>query len=318
MIKAPAPALSVIVPVFNAEATLSELATRLANVLSAQDEVIFVEDVGTDSSWDVIAKIVADHPAWKGIQLGLNSGQHGALLAGIRAAVNPVIVTMDDDLQHRPEELPKLVEALTSETDLVYGVSEVEEHDGARSFASRLVKRILRRSLGVAHAESISAFRCFHTRLREAFATVNDPYVSIDVLLSWSTSRVASVSVEMDTRASGSSNYSFRGLVRHAVNMITGYSAAPLRVVAYLGLLLGALGMATLAYVLVRFFLGQSSVPGFTFLASLLSLIGGIQMIGIAVIGEYLARVHFRTMRRPSYFVRRAIGGDDAGGGHGG
>ncbi|MGD9702363.1 MAG: glycosyltransferase family 2 protein [Acidimicrobiia bacterium] len=310
-------ALSVVIPVFNAEQTLSELAARLANVLSAGDEVIFVEDVGSDGSWDVIAAVVAEHPTWRGIQLGRNSGQHGALLAGIRAARNPIIVTMDDDLQHRPEDLPRLLEALTPATDLVYGVSAVEEHAAGRSLASRLVKRILRRSLGVSHAEYISAFRCFRTQLREAFATVNDPYVSIDVLLSWSTSRVTPVSVEMDARASGSSGYSFRGLVRHAVNMITGYSAAPLRVVAYLGLLLGALGMGTLTYVLVRFFLGDTTVPGFTFLASLLSLVGGIQMIGIAVIGEYLARVHFRTMRRPSYFVRNEVGSNEAGGSHG-
>jgi glycosyltransferase involved in cell wall biosynthesis len=307
-------ALSVVVPVFNGQRTLLELAARLSNVLTANDEVIFVEDVGTDTSWDVIADIVAEHPSWRGIQLGRNSGQHGALLAGIRAAANPVIVTMDDDLQHRPEELPRLLEALAPAIDLVYGVTTVEEHAAGRSLASRVVKRVLRRSLGVAHAEHISAFRCFRSQLREAFATVNDPYVSIDVLLSWSTSRVTAVSVEMDARASGSSGYNFRGLVRHAVNMITGYSAAPLRVVAYLGLLLGALGMGTLTYVLVRFFLGDTTVPGFTFLASLLSLVGGIQMIGIAVIGEYLARVHFRTMRRPSYFVRREIGSKEVGG----
>ncbi|CAN5523153.1 glycosyltransferase family 2 protein [soil metagenome] len=312
-----APHITVVIPVFDGEQTLGELATRLSDVLSADDEVIFVEDCSTDASWAVITDIVADHPPWRGIQLGRNSGQHGALLAGIRAAENAVIVTMDDDLQHPPEQIPSLVAALTPDTDVVYGVSIVEEHAAARSFASRAVKRILRRSLGVVHAENISALRCFRTQLREAFEMVNDPYVSIDVLLSWSTSRVTSVSVEMAPRASGTSGYTSRSLVRHAINMITGYSVAPLRVVAYLGLLLGALGLATLLYVLIRWLLGQTTVAGFTFLASLLSVVGGMQMIAIAVIGEYLARVHFRTMRRPSYFVRNEVGRDDLSGRHG-
>ncbi len=308
-----APPLSVVVPVFNAEHTLGDLARRLAGVLAAGDEVIFVEDAGTDASWAVITDLVAAHPGWRGVQLGRNSGQHAALLAGIRAVTRPVVVTMDDDLQQRPEDVPKLVEALTPAVDLVYGVSEVEEHGAGRSFASRLVKRVLRGALGVAHAEHISAFRCFRTDLREAFAEVDDPYVSIDVLLSWATSRVAAVPVEMEHRAAGRSGYTLRGLVRHAVNMLTGYSAAPLRAVAYLGLLLGALGLATLTYVLLRFFLGDTTVPGFTFVASLLSIVGGIQMLAIAVIGEYLGRVHFRTMRRPAYFVRRQIDRDGIG-----
>ena len=312
-----APRLSVVVPVFNGERTLGELAERLGRVLSAGDEVIFVEDVGWDDSWSVITDIIAAHPGWRGLQLGRNSGQHGALLAGIRAAINPVIVTMDDDLQHRPEDVPDLVAALLPNVDLVYGVSRIEEHGAGRSFASRFVKRLLKQALGVAHAEDIGAFRCFRTQLREAFATVNDPYVSVDVLLSWSTSRVTSAPIDMLKRESGSSGYTFRGLVRHTINMITGYSAAPLRIVAYLGLLLGLLGFVTLVYVLVRFFLGDTTVPGFTFLASLLSLVGGIQMIAIAVIGEYLARVHFRTMRRPSYFIRSEIGTPTADERHG-
>jgi undecaprenyl-phosphate 4-deoxy-4-formamido-L-arabinose transferase len=300
--------LSVVIPVFNSEPTLGELSRRLADVLSDDDEVIFVDDVSGDGSWQLVSEIVAAHPTWRAIQLGRNSGQHGALLAGIRAANRPVVVTMDDDLQHRPEDIPTLVASLAPAVDLVYGVSSVEEHSAVRSLASRSIKWVLARSLGVSYAEHISAFRCFRSHLREGFAAVNDPYVSIDVLLSWATSRVTATAVLMDQRGSGRSGYTVRALVRHTINMVTGYSAAPLRLVAYVGVLLGLLGFGTLTYVLTRFALGDTTVPGFTFLASLLSLIAGIQMVAIAVIGEYLARVHFRTMRRPSYFVRDEIG----------
>lgn len=302
--------VTVVIPVYRAENTLHELGQRLDQVLGDSSEVIFVDDVGGDGSWKVIESIIADKPHWRGVQLGRNSGQHAAILAGIRRARCPIVVTMDDDLQHLPEEIPTLVEALTDDLDLVYGTPVEEEHGAARSLASRGVKWMMRRTLAVEHAERIGAFRCFRTNVRDAFSEVNDPYVSIDVLLSWGTGRVGSVAVDMATRESGTSGYTLTKLIRHTFDMVTGYSAAPLRLVAYVGLLLGLLGFGSLTYVLVRFILGESTVPGFTFLASLLSLVGGIQMIAIAVIGEYLGRVHFRAMRRPSYHVRRVIGDD--------
>ncbi len=303
--------ISIVIPVFNAAGSLAELARRIDSVIDERSEVIFVDDASRDASWQEIERLVVARHSWKAIQLGRNSGQHAALLAGIRVASRPVVVTIDDDLQHPPEAIHQVVAALTSEIDLVYGSTVEEEHGFLRSIASRIVKRIMAKVLGVGHAQSISAFRCFRRDLRDAFSEVHDPYVSIDVLLSWASSRVTTVEVEMAKRESGRSGYTFRRLVKHTFNMVTGYSAAPLRLVAYVGLLLGTLGLGSLTYVLARFFLGESSVPGFTFLASLLSLVGGIQMIAIAVIGEYLGRVHFRTLGQPSYFVRRSIGGDE-------
>ncbi len=302
--------LSVVIPVYNSAATLDLLATRLDGALDTADEVVLVDDGSADSSWRELSRIVATRPRWKALRLGRNSGQHSALLAGIRVATGDVLVTMDDDLQHPPEEIGVLVGALTEDADLVYGIAKVEEHGRARSFSSRLVKRLMRRSLGVAEADHISAFRCFRTQLRDAFDTVNDPFVSVDVLLSWGTSRVVAAPVDMTQREVGRSNYGLRKLARHTFNMITGYSAAPLHVVAYLGLLLSVLGFVALAYVLVRFLVGQSDVAGFTFLASLLSLIAGSQMLAIAVLGEYLARVHFRAMRKPAYFITETRGDD--------
>ena len=302
--------LSVVIPVYNSAVTLPDLAGRLDGVLGCDDEVILVDDGSADASWRELSAIVATRPHWRALRLGRNSGQHSALLAGVRAAKGDVLVTMDDDLQHPPEEIATLTSSLTNDVDLVYGVAKVEEHGRARSFSSRLVKRLMRRSLGVADADHISAFRCFRTGLRDAFEAVNDPFVSLDVLLSWATSRVGAAPVDMEQRQTGTSSYGFRKLVRHTFNMITGYSAAPLRAVAYLGLLLSLLGFVALAYVLIRFFLGESDVAGFTFLASLLSLIAGSQMLAIAVLGEYLARVHFRAMRKPAYFITETRGDD--------
>ncbi|MEO5723656.1 MAG: glycosyltransferase family 2 protein [Ilumatobacteraceae bacterium] len=300
--------ISVVIPVYNSVGTLGVLAARLDGVAEI-DEVVLVDDGSRDGSWSELVRLAAERPTWRALRLGRNAGQHSALLAGIRAAAGDVIVTMDDDLQHLPEQIPVLLDALGDDVDLVYGVPFTEEHGAARSFSSRLVKRMMRRSLGVEQADSISAFRCFRTHLRDAFDEVNDPFISLDVLLSWATNRVVPCTVEMQPRQEGESNYRFRGLVRHVFNMVTGYSAAPLRVVAYLGLMLSILGFGTLGYVLVRFVIGDSKVQGFTFLASLLSLVAGTQMLATAVLGEYLARVHFRAMKKPAYFVRESVGG---------
>ncbi len=161
-----AASISVVIPVFNASHMLEQLTERLSAVLSPSDEVVFVEDASSDDSWAVIERLVSEHPTWTGIQLGLNSGQHSALLAGIRAARNGIIVTMDDDLQHRPEDIAKLLDGLSSDVDLVYGLSRIEEHGRMRSFASRFVKRTMERSLRIPYAGSISAFRCFRASLR--------------------------------------------------------------------------------------------------------------------------------------------------------
>jgi glycosyltransferase involved in cell wall biosynthesis len=304
-----APVLSVVIPVYNSSSTLPLLAARLDGVGDLIGEVILVDDGSRDDSWPQILLLLADRATWRGLQLGRNAGQHNALLAGVRAASGDVIVTMDDDLQHPPEEVPGLVAALTDDVDLVYGTAVEEEHGAGRSLSSRIVKRMMRRSLGVVDADHISAFRCFRSHLRDAFADVSDPYVNQDVLLSWGTNRVKAHPANLHQRAMGTSNYRFRALVRHTFNMVTGYSSSPLTFVAYLGSLLSLFGFLSLAFVLGRYIIGETDVEGFTFLASLLSLIAGTQMLAIAILGEYLARVHFRAMKKPAYFVRDDVRG---------
>lgn len=304
--------VSVIVPVYNSESTLATLAAQLADSLPPDSEVIFVDDASRDSSWEIIDEQLNQHPHWVGVQLGRNSGQHAALLAGLRTARYRTSVTMDDDLQHRPDQIHVLLDALTNDVDLVYGRPTNEEHGASRSLASRSIKWLLQKVLRIDHATSIGAFRCFRTHLREAFSEIDDPFVNLDVLLAWGTDRVVAVDVAMERRVQGRSGYSFRRLLKHAMNMISGYSAAPLRIVAYAGILFGVFGIGTLTYVVLRFLFGESTVPGFTFLASLLSIIGAVQMIAIALIGEYLSRIHFRSMRRPAYFIRAERHGGDA------
>jgi glycosyltransferase involved in cell wall biosynthesis len=299
--------VSVIIPCYRSSRTLEPLVERLLPVLTAADdehEVILVVDGSPDDTWDVAARLAEAHPAVHALRLSRNYGQHNALLAGVREARFETTVTMDDDLQHLPEEIPALLAALSSEIELAYGVSRVEEHGMIRSAASRSVKLALNKALSVESARSVSAFRAFHTYLRDAFSGLHGRDINLDVALSWATTRAVGVEVEMAERTEGESNYTTGMLVRHALNMILGYSAAPLRAVIYLGLVCGVLGVALLAVVLFGYFTGRTRVAGFTTIVSAVTIFSSAQMLAIGILGEYIARIHSAGTGRPTFVIR--------------
>ena len=156
-------------------------------------------------------------------------------------------------------------------------------------------------------ARNVSAFRLFRTQLREAFAGYQTPFVSIDVLLTWATTRFTAIPVVFQPRYSGTSTYTFTKLVRHALDMMTGFSTAPLQLASLIGFGCTLFGLAVFLYVFTRYCV-EGSVPGFPFLASIIAIFSGAQLFALGVIGEYLARIHFRTMNRPVYVVRSVSG----------
>jgi undecaprenyl-phosphate 4-deoxy-4-formamido-L-arabinose transferase len=301
--------ISVVTPVYNGEASVGELCQRLANVLpriSAQHEVILVNDGSRDRSWETISELCSRSPVVRGLNLMRNYGQHNALLCGIRAAKYEFTVTLDDDLQHPPEEIPRLLARLEEGFDVVYGAPKAEQNGLVRALASRITRLALSAAVGSDVAKNVSAFRVFPTQLREAFAAYQSPFVSIDVLLTWATTRFGATTVAFQPRHSGSSNYSFIKLVRHALDMMTGFSSAPLQLASLVGFTCTLFGLAVFIYVFIRYCL-EGSVPGFPFLASIIAIFSGAQLFALGVIGEYLARMHFRSMKRPAYAVRTRI-----------
>lgn len=302
--------LSVIVPVYNSEAILAKLLERLDPALKdlhCDSEVVFVNDASRDGSWSVIQELSRRYPYVTGINLMRNYGQHNALLCGIRDARHAIIVTMDDDLQHPPEEIVKLLRKLQEGRDVVYGFPDAPQHGLLRNLASELTKLALQNSMGAETARRVSAFRAFRTQLRDAFADYHSPFVSIDVVLTWATTRFTAIPVQHAPRFAGPSNYTLYKLFTHAMNMITGFSTLPLQLANLLGFLCTAFGGILLAFVLARYLLHGTTVPGFTFLASAVAIFSGAQLFALGIIGEYLARMHFRMMERPTYTVRERL-----------
>ncbi len=297
------------IPCYRSRDTLPDLVARLIATLgriTPTHEVILVVDGSPDDTAAVAREQAARYAADKVrvVRLRRNYGQHNALLAGVARARFGVTVTMDDDLQHRPEEIPTLLAPLSdASVDLVYGVPVEEEHGVVRSLASRSIKSALALA-GVPNARDVSAFRAFRTDLREGFGHVTDPFVSLDVVLSWVTTSVRRAPVEMDLRQVGRSNYSVTRLMLHAANMATGYSVLPLRLVTLLGLVVSGFGLLALITVLVMYWMGRVQVAGFTTTIAMLGLVAGTVMLSLGIIGEYIGRLHVRSMQRPAYVVR--------------
>jgi glycosyltransferase involved in cell wall biosynthesis len=306
--------ISVVVPVYNAVDTLDDLAERLAEVLPLlcnTYELILVNDGSRDQSWQAIERLCQANPWIRGLDLMRNYGQHNALLCGIRAARFETVVTMDDDLQHPPSEISKLLDELNQGYDVVYGTPLKQQHNLWRNLASYITRLGLQSTMGVENARKVSAFRAFRTKIREAFLGYQSPFVIIDVLLTWGTTRFTAVSVHHEPRHSGASNYTFRKLIVHAINTITGFTVLPLQLASLMGFGFALFGLVVLVYVVGRFFIEGGSVPGFPFLASTVSIFSGVQLFALGIIGEYLARMHFRLMERPTYVVRDLVESDE-------
>jgi undecaprenyl-phosphate 4-deoxy-4-formamido-L-arabinose transferase len=298
---------SVVVPLYNSGAVIEELVARLGAVLGPLGrpyEIILVDDGSQDGTAGRARRLAESFPHVRSIELLRNYGQHNATLCGVRAAQYGYTITLDDDLQNPPEEIPKLLAALENDSDVVYGCPITQRHGLWRNLASRLTKFALATVMGAKVARQVSAYRAFRTSIREAFVEYRGPFVSIDVLLTWGTTKFDAVVVEHDERAAGRSNYTFAKLASHALNMMTGFSTTPLKVASVMGFVFTLFGLGVLAMVVGRYLIEGTEVPGFPFLASIISIFSGVQLFALGIMGEYLARMHYRMMDRPSYAVR--------------
>ncbi len=301
--------ISVVVPVYRGAALIESLVERLAKSLpkfSKKYEVLLVNDGSPDDSWAVIRNLARKYKWVRGIRLMRNYGQHNATLCGVRAAQYEVTVTMDQDLQHPPEEIPILLAEMEKGFDVVYGSPKKLPQGFWRNVLTANIKRILARVMGIPSVKNISAFRAFRTELRNAFTNFQSPTLIIDVLLSWGTSKFTSVEVEIE-KPEERSNYKFPALVKAALLILTGYSTTPLRLASVIGFVMTLFGLGIFLYVSYIYF-ALGSLPGFPFLASIIALFSGAQLFALGIFGEYLARMFDRSMDRPAYIIHETAG----------
>jgi glycosyltransferase involved in cell wall biosynthesis len=296
--------LSIVVPIYKGESFIEPLVAELIRTLPAfteKYEVILVSDGSPDHSWELIQNLTPQYECVRGIRMMRNYGQHNATLCGVRAARYEVVVTLDQDLQHPPGEIPQLLAKLEEGYDVVYGAPRKLPQGFLRNMMTASIKWILAKVIGLPSVHNVSAFRAFRTHLREAFVNFQSPSLILDVLLSWGTTRFTSVPVNI--AQAERSNYSFTMLVRTATLILIGYSTLPLRVASWIGFGMTLFGLGVFIYVLVVYFTAGSP-PGFPFLASMIALVSGAQLFALGIFGEYLARMFDRSMDRPPYVIQ--------------
>ena len=300
--------LSVVIPVYKGETLIEPLVAQLNKILptvSEKYEVILVNDGSPDNSWQLIQGLVRKHTWIRGICMMRNYGQHNATLCGVRAACYEVTITMDQDLQHPPEEIPLLLAKLAEGYDVVYGAPRKLPQALWRNLMTAAIKWILAKVIGLPSIHNVSAFRVFRTNLREAFVNFQSPSLILDVLLSWGTTRFTSVPV--DIAHAEHTNYNFVMLIRAAMLIMMGYSTLPLRFASLIGFAMTLFGVGIFVYVLTVYFTA-GSLPGFPFLASIIALFSGAQLFALGIFGEYLARMFDRSMDRPTYVIQEVVG----------
>jgi undecaprenyl-phosphate 4-deoxy-4-formamido-L-arabinose transferase len=303
--------LSVVVPVYRSAATLGLLMQRLTLVLNAQGlryEIVLVDDGSPDDSWACLETLHQQYgDVMRPIRLMRNYGQHNALMCGLRNSRGRYVVTMDDDLQNPPEEIPKLIDRIElTRADLVYGVPANRQHAQWRNVGSLMVKRFYQKVFR--SSVNPTQFRIMERRLVESVQFYDLNFTYLDGLLAWCTQSIAEAEVDHATRQHGRSGYNMSKLLGLALNLYTNFSLIPLQVVSLMGVLASASGFAAALYFLAQRLLSNVAVPGYASTIGAVLILGGIQLLALGIMGEYLGRLHLNVNRKPQYLIRTMHG----------
>lgn len=299
--------ISAVVPVFNEADNITALYRRLAPVLagiSPDYEIIFVDDGSTDGTFDSIKKLHAEDHRVHGISFSRNFGHQTALFAGLRRATGGVTVTLDGDLQHPPEWIPALYEKHLEGFDIV-NTRRIDEAGAGlfKKHSSRLFYRLINYLSDVRIEPAAADFRLMSRAATDAFLSIPERDRFTRGLVSWMGFRQAVIPYQAAARHSGKSKYSLRKMLRFGLNGITSFSSRPLRLSFYSGIFISLAGLAYAVYAIVQFFSGQT-IPGWTSILVSLLVIGGVILINLGIIGEYIARIFNEVKARPLYFIK--------------
>jgi glycosyltransferase involved in cell wall biosynthesis len=306
--------ISVVIPVYNSAAILPALHGRLQAVLAAMGksfEVLYVDDGSQDTSWGVLRQLQDHDPRHVvAMQLMRNYGQHNALMCGFRQARGDYVFTMDDDLQHPPEELPKLLAAIDeADLDLVYGAYQQKQHGAMKNAASWVVNRFYR--LVFQSPVTVTSFRVVRRQLLETILPYALNFTFVDGLLAWNTRRIGEVTVSHHPRAKGRSGYQFGKLLTLALNLFTNFSLLPLQFVSLCGFGAAIGGLLLGLYYFIQHATSNITVPGYASTIVSILVLGGLQLLGLGIMGEYVGRLHLNVNHKPQYSVRNVVSGGD-------
>lgn len=302
---------SIVIPCYNSASILEELTSRIFKVMVLYEsfEIILIDDCSSDKSWEVIQTICEKDQRVIGLQLMKNSGQGSATLAGIRVAGGSFIITMDDDLQHPPEDIPILVNAIMEDQscDVITGCPKEKKHGITRKLGSSLINNMNSLFLQKDKRLCFTGFRIMTNQIGKELINIHTPYPALGPMIYSITHRVKNVPFNHELRKVGRSNYDIQCLVKQTLGNFIGYSMLPLRLLAIIGGLGTFCSVSISLYLIYRYFFIGISVPGWTSLLLTLISISGFIFFAFGIIGEYILRIMMITSSTPQFFVRRHI-----------
>jgi undecaprenyl-phosphate 4-deoxy-4-formamido-L-arabinose transferase len=303
--------LSIVIPVYNSERIVPELVRRLAQVMSGEYEVILVNDGSADCSWQMIEQACDAYPAVRGINLRINTGQHNAIMAGLRAASGALIVVMDDDLQHAPEDIGKLRAKIAEGYDVCYAAFRRPQHAFWKTAGSAFRDLTVRALLGLPRGIRISSFKAMTADIAREITGYEGPFPYVDGLALMVTRNVANVELEHHARLDGRGHYTLRQSLSLWAKVAMNFSVVPLRLASWVGLSFAALGFLFAIYLIVQQLVFERvDVPGWASLLVAILVVGGVQLLALGAIGEYLGRAYLHMTAKPQYVIKSRKGFD--------
>lgn len=298
--------ISVVIPVYNSEEVVAELVRQLDDALSDFDrEIILVNDDSRDRSWDNIVDASNLYAHVIGINLRKNSGQDNAIMAGLRYARGAYVVIMDDDLQHSPYDIPALKSACEStNSDVCYAFFAKKKQAVWKNAGSWLNGKVANRMIGKSDEIYLSPFKVVRLEVVKEIAAYDGPFPYVDGLLFMVTQRVTQIEVDHHARFKGRSTYNLFRSIGVFLKLATSFSIYPLRVASVLGFIIAILGFGLGIFYFIDYFYAKDNVPGWTTMVILELLIGGIVLVSLGIIGEYLGRAYLTLNKRPQYTIR--------------
>lgn len=301
---------SIIIPVYNGEQTVEKLYDRIKQFFADKYnyEVIFVYDCGKDNSWEALLRIKKQNPQnVKLIRLSRNYGQHNALICGFEYAKGDFIVTMDEDLQHAPEDIQKLIDKQKEmDYDVVYGKYEIRNHSGFRNAGSSILKRIIDVGIPDIHPD-YSAFRLIKAGIAKSCITMRNSYTFLDGYISWITTNCSSCIVSHSERQGGVSAYTFSKLINHTINIFVTFSNLPIRFLTKLSFFVLFVMTLYSTYIIIRKLVFNDLAMGYPSLVIIVGFGVGLIMLALGIIGEYIYRINLKTTQRPNYNIDKTI-----------
>ncbi len=285
--------LSIVVPAYRSEKTLAALVAAIDAAIGDRYtlELILVNDRSPDRSWEVASELASTHHWVRAINLRKNVGQHMAIFAGLRECRGRVIVTMDDDLQHAPSDIPALIEGLDSNHDVCYGTFKGRKHAAWKILGSRFNDLVATWLLQKPKGLYLSPFKAMKRGVRDEVIQFRGPAIYLDGLILAATSRISTRQVGHHAREDGTSGYSLRKSISLWLKMATSFSVAPLRMASLTGMAISGGGFAFAAFIIARKLLDPSVAVGWSSLIVAILILGGVQLLALGAIGEYVGRI---------------------------